>query len=163
MPLIFKDGKLLFVGDELAMDATCCCTGGEEGCTSDWSFTDKGFIAGGQDGAARAYSSPGSVANSPWSFVTSGSLTGLRIDFEDSDDVPPAYDGEKPPTTGDNCANYNPYVQRATATGTLTLPADGWISFSWEGLGEVQDADFEAMQIYLDGVLVAYALSLIHI
>jgi hypothetical protein len=155
--LHFEGGELIFEAGELAMHDDCCCGGTSPGCLSSWTFTDKGFIDGGQDGAVREYSSPGSVSNSPWSFASSGGLTGLRCDFEDSDDVPPAYAGTKPPTTGDNCANYNAYTQTATATGTLTLASNGYIAITWDGVGEVQDAEFELMQVKLDGVQIGFA------
>jgi hypothetical protein len=155
--LHFVGGELLFDGGELTMHDDCCCGGTDPSCLSSWTFTDKGFIDGGQDGALREYASPGSVSNSPWSFASSGGLTGLRCDFEDSDDVPPAYAGTKPPTTGDNCANYNAYTQTATATGTLTLASNGYIAITWDGVGETQDSEFEMMQVKLDGVQIGFA------
>jgi hypothetical protein len=123
-------------------------------CDISWTYTDEGFIDGGQDGAFRSYSPPGSVSNSPWEEI---GTCGLRLNFEDSDDVPPAYSGTKPPTSGAGCANHNPYTQRATATGTFTLASPGQISVTWTGIGEQQDEEYEQMSLYIDGVLLSRA------
>lgn len=125
-------------------------------CDIDWTFTDRGFIDGGQDGAERSYAAPDSVSASPWMII---GTCGLRLDFEDSDDVPPAYSGTKPPTTGAGCANHNPYVQYATAIGSFTLSESGQISVTWTGQGEQQDEEYEHMAIYIDGVLLSRAHS----
>ncbi len=123
-------------------------------CDIEWEFTDRGFIDGGQDGALRTYSDPGDVTASPWTLAGS---CGLRLDFEDSDDVPVAYDGLKPPTTGAGCANHNAYIQRATATGEFTLASPGNITVTWTGQGERQDPIYEVMALYIDGDLLSRA------
>jgi hypothetical protein len=46
-----------------------------------WSFTDVGFIDGGQNGAYRAYDDPNDVPASPWTILNGG--LGLRLDWED--------------------------------------------------------------------------------
>ncbi|HNU73908.1 MAG TPA: 30S ribosomal protein S2, partial [Deltaproteobacteria bacterium] len=50
-------GKVLFVGGQAAMHERCCCVS----FSQTWTFTDVGFIDGGQDGAYRAYADPTSV------------------------------------------------------------------------------------------------------
>jgi hypothetical protein len=132
------------------------CPCDDIGCVCDisWTFTDEGGIDGGQDGALREYASPSLVSNPLWTVI---STCGLRVDWEHSDDVPVAYGGTKPPTTGAGCANHNPYTQLATATGTFTLAEPGQISITWTGLGEQQDEEYEQMSVYIDGVLLSRA------
>ncbi len=107
--------------------------------TQAWSFTDQGFIAGGQNGAARAYDDPASVPASPWTILNNG--LGLRLDWEDDN----------------NCAGFNPNTQRATATAIITVPVDTIMTVDWSGLGETQAPNFELMSLSVDGMLVGSA------
>jgi len=107
--------------------------------TQEWSFTDRGFIAGGQNGAARAYDDPASVPASPWTILNDG--LGLRLDWED--------DG--------NCANFNDNTQSATATAIITVPVDTIMTVDWSGVGETEASNFELMSLSVDGALVGSA------
>jgi len=107
--------------------------------TQAWSFTDQGFIAGGQNGAARAYDDPADVPASPWTILNGG--LGLRLDWEDDN----------------NCAGFNPNTQRATATAIITVPVDTIMTVDWSGLGETQAPNFELMSLSVDGALVGSA------
>ena len=114
--------------------ASCCIE-----FTQAWSFTDVGFIAGGQNGAARAYNDPADVPASPWTILNDG--LGLRLDWEDDN----------------NCRNYNPNTQSATATAIITVPVDTIMTVDWAGLGETQVPNFELMSLSVDGALVGSA------
>ena len=107
--------------------------------TQAWSFTDIGFIDGGQNGAMRSYTDPAAVPASPWTILNSG--LGLRLDFEDDN----------------NCRNHNPNTQTATATAIITVPVDTIMTVDWSGLGETQAPNFELMSLSVDGVLVGSA------
>ena len=85
--------------DQDAFEECCCVT-----FSQTWSFTDSGFIDGGQDGAYRAYDDPADVPASPWSILNGG--LGLRLDWEDDE----------------NCQSHNPYTQYATATAVIVVP-----------------------------------------
>jgi hypothetical protein len=135
MPIQFLGGKILFVDGAIAMDPACCCVQFAQA----WSFTDSGFIDGGQDGAFRAYDDPGDVPASPWSIINDG--LSLRLDWEDDD----------------NCQNHNPYTQYATATCQITVPRDTIMTVNWSGMGETQDPWFELMSLYVNGNLVGSA------
>jgi len=105
----------------------------------EWSFTDQGFIDGGQGGAYRAYDDPDDVPASPWTILNGG--LGLRLDWEDDS----------------NCRNHNPNTQNATATCAITVPQAMIMTVSWSGLGETQDPNFELMSLYVGGNLVGSA------
>jgi len=107
--------------------------------TQDWSFTDAGFVDGGQDGAMRFYTDPASVTASPWTIFNGG--LGLRMDFEDDK----------------NCRFHNLHTQVATATGIITVPVDMIMTVDWSGLGETQDSNFELMSLSVDANLVGQA------
>ncbi len=107
--------------------------------TQQWSFTDSGFIDGGQDGAFRAYDDPADVAASPWSILNNG--LGLRLDWEDDQ----------------NCRSHNPYTQYATATCQITVPKAMIMTVNWSGMGETQDPNYELMSLYVNGGLVGSA------
>ncbi len=106
-----------------------------------WTFTDEGFIAGGQNGAFRIYTDPTMVASSPWT-VSSDALT-LRISYENDC----------------NCAGYNCYTQSGTARAMVfaALCSTARMNIGWTGLGERQLPDYEKMSLFVDGVQVAYA------
>jgi len=104
--------------------------------TQEWSFTDQGFIDGGQGGAFRAYDDPADVPASPWTILNGG--LGLRLDWEDDD----------------NCRNHNPYTQSATATCEITVPKAMIVTVSWSGMGETEDPNYELMSLSVDGDLV---------
>jgi len=114
--------------------AACCIEFAQR-----WSFTDRGFIDGGQDGAFRAYDDPDDVPASPWTILNHG--LGLRLDWEDDW----------------NCMNHNPYRQVATATCQITVPKAMIMTVSWSGMGETQDPNYELMNLYVDGGLVGSA------
>lgn len=107
--------------------------------TQQWSFTDSGFIDGGQDGAFRAYDDPADVPASPWSILNNG--LGLRLDWEDDQ----------------NCRNHNPYTQNATATAEIVVPQAMIMTVNWSGVGETQDPWYDVMSLYVDGNLVGSA------
>jgi hypothetical protein len=107
--------------------------------TQEWSFTDTGFIDGGQDGAFRAYDHPNDVPASPWSIFGDG--LGLRLDWEDDD----------------NCIGHNPYMQSATATAEIVVPVAMLMTVDWSGMGETEEADFELMSLHVDGDLIGSA------
>jgi len=107
--------------------------------TQEWSFTDDGFIDGGQDGAFRAYDDPGDVPASPWTILNGG--LGLRLDWEDDN----------------NCRNHNPYTQSATATAEIIVPKAMILTVNWSGMGETQDPNYELMSLSVDGGLVGSA------
>lgn len=104
-----------------------------------WSFTDSGFIDGGQSGAYRAYDNPEDVSASPWTVLNDG--LGLRLDWEDDN----------------NCRYHNPYTQNATATCEITVPKAMLMTVNWSGVGEVQDPGYDVMSLYVDGSLVGSA------
>jgi len=107
--------------------------------TQEWSFTDDGFIDGGQNGAFRAYDDPGDVPASPWTILNGG--LGLRLDWEDDN----------------NCRNHNPYTQSATATAEIIVPKAMILTVNWSGMGETQDPNYELMSLSVDGGLVGSA------
>ena len=98
-----------------------------------WTFTDLGFINGGQNGAFRAYNNPADVPASPWSIFNGG--LGLRLDFED--DI--------------NCRNHNPYTQRATANATIVVPRAMIMTVNWSGEGERQNEEYDVATLFVDG------------
>jgi hypothetical protein len=104
-----------------------------------WSFTDQGFIDGGQGGAYRAYDDPDDVSASPWTVLNNG--LGLRLDWEDDN----------------NCRYHNPYTQYATATCEITVPKAMIMTVNWSGMGETQDPNYELMSLYVNGNLVGSA------
>lgn len=107
--------------------------------TQQWSFTDSGFIDGGQNGAYRAYDDPADVPASPWAILNNG--LGLRLDWEDDQ----------------NCRSHNPYTQYATATCQITVPKAMIMTVNWSGMGETQDPNYELMSLYVNGNLVGSA------
>jgi hypothetical protein len=113
---------------------TCCIE-----FTQAWSFTDEGFIAGGQFGALRSYGDPASVPASPWTILNNG--LGLRLDWEDDS----------------NCAGFNENTQSATATAIITVPVDTIMTVDWSGVGEAQSPNFELMSLSVDNMLVGSA------
>jgi hypothetical protein len=120
--------------DAAGQCAACCIE-----FTQQWSFTDLGFIDGGQDGAFRAYDNPADVPASPWSILNNG--LGLRLDWEDDW----------------NCRFHNPYTQYATAACRITLPRAMIMTVSWSGMGERQAPWYDIMSLYVDGGLVGSA------
>ncbi|HEV56347.1 MAG TPA: hypothetical protein ENN87_02475 [Phycisphaerales bacterium] len=113
--------------------AACC--GGLEVAVS-WSFTDTGFIDGGQDGAYRAYDHPAMVPASPWMLAVDG--LGLRLDFEE--DL--------------NCRGHNPYTQYATATCQITVNERAILTATWSGMAETERLNRELMVMTLGGNLL---------
>jgi len=107
--------------------------------TQEWSFTDQGFIDGGQSGAFRAYDDPADVPASPWTILNGG--LGLRLDWEDDN----------------NCRNHNPYTQSATATAEIIVPKAMILTVNWSGMGETQDPNYELMSLSVNGGLVGSA------
>jgi alpha-tubulin suppressor-like RCC1 family protein len=107
---------------------------------SSWSFTDDGFISGGQNGAHREYMDPSSVPASPWSYRSTDHHS-LRLSYENDN----------------NCANYNPYTQSGTAVATVTAQCPIRMYVSWSGQGETQDSNYELMNCYIDGNFVGQA------
>jgi len=130
---VLSSGKTA-VFDAEGKCAACCIE-----FTKRWSFTDSGFIDGGQNGAYRAYDNPDDVPASPWTILNNG--FGLRLDWEDD------Y----------NCRSHNPYTQKATATCHITVPKAMIMTVSWSGMGETQGSDYEMMSLYVDGDLVGSA------
>ena len=104
-----------------------------------WSFTDVGFIDGGQNGAYRAYDDPNDVPASPWNYING--LFGLRLRFEDDW----------------NCRSHNPYSQFASAGATLLIPRPMILTVSWSGAGEQQNTNFELMEFWVGGNSVGKA------
>jgi hypothetical protein len=113
---------------------TFLCGGGPV-ASINWSYTDLGFILGGQNGALRQYSDSTSVAASPWVPANAG-LT-LRLNFENDAECPAAY--------------HNPYRQIATALGTVQPFFCGVtrMNINWSGLGEKELPQFEKMVLYV--------------
>lgn len=99
----------------------------------EWTFTDAGFVDGGQDGAARSYNTPPEVDAAPWSFATPDRL-GLRLDWENSSDCPNGYNG---------------YTQTATAMAVARAERDLVLTVNWSGMGELEDSNYELMTFYL--------------
>ena len=135
MPLMLWEGKPLIVDGKLAMHERCCCIQ----FIQTWTFTDEGFIDGGQNGAYRAYDDPDDVPASPWTILNGG--FGLRLDWEDDQ----------------NCMGHNPFTQTATATATIIVPRRMLMTVDWSGMGETQDPDYELMSLSVDGGLVGSA------
>jgi len=116
--------------DQQTFEDCCCVT-----FSQTWSFTDTGFIDGGQDGAYRAYDDPGDVPASPWTILNDG--LSLRLDWEDDQ----------------NCMGHNPYTQYATATCEIIVPRALVMTVTWSGEGETQDPNYELMSLYVGGNL----------
>ncbi len=135
MGVYFWQGKVLFVGGQVAMHERCCCVS----FSQTWTFTDVGFIDGGQDGAYRAYDDPDDVPASPWSILNGG--LSLRLDWEDDQ----------------NCRSHNPYTQSATATAEIIVPRAMVMTITWSGMGETQDPWYELMNLSVDGNLIGSA------
>jgi hypothetical protein len=139
--VVLEEGKLgLLESGRLSVfnaDGQCpsCCIE----FTQAWSFTDVGFIAGGQNGTARAYDDPADVPASPWTILNGG--LGLRLDWEDDN----------------NCAGFNDNTQSATATAIITVPVDTIMTVDWSGVGETEAPNFELMSLSVDGMLVGSA------
>ncbi len=130
---LLESGKLSAFNEDGQCPA-CCIE-----FTQAWSFTDQGFIAGGQNGALRSYDDPDSVPASPWTIQNGG--LGLRLDWEDDN----------------NCAGFNPNTQRATATAAIVVPVDTIMTVTWSGVGETEAPNFELMSLSVDGMLVGEA------
>lgn len=128
------EGGRVSVFNEDGKCPSCCIE-----FTQEWTFTDVGFIAGGQNGALRSYDDPDSVAASPWTILNNG--LGLRLDWEDDN----------------NCAGFNPNTQSATATAIITVPVDTIMTVNWSGVGETQAPNFELMSLSVDSMLVGSA------
>ena len=139
MPVQFYDNKILFVNtsgvSRIAMHERCCCVSFSQA----WTFTDVGFIDGGQDGAFRAYADPGDVPASPWTILSDG--LGLRLDWEDDR----------------NCRDHNPNTQSATATCEIVVPRPLVMTVTWSGVGETEASNFELMSLHVNGDLVGSA------
>jgi alpha-tubulin suppressor-like RCC1 family protein len=106
-----------------------------------WSFTDQGFIAGGQNGATRSYSDPGSVSHSPWT-KSADNLT-LQLNFEP--------DGL--------CSGYNQFEQVATGMTTLSFTSTVRVQMDWAGMVEQRNAGYDLLQIFADGSPIVQAES----
>ncbi len=104
-----------------------------------WSLSDEGFIAGGQNGAFRAYDYPSEVVSSLWSLFNDG--LSARLEWEDDS----------------NCEGYNPNTQYGMAVRSITNQQTSLLTVSWSGMGETQDPSFELMSLYVDGVLIGSA------
>jgi hypothetical protein len=144
-PIVDASGAIIECGEGTCppcADDPCVDT-----CGFEWEFTDKGLVDGGQDGAERTYADPGTVTAPGWSIICDG----LRWDFEDS------YDVGVDTYPGPGCSNHNPYTQSGTATSLFTLASDGFITITWGGMGEQEDAFFELMAIHIDGSLISLA------
>jgi len=123
---------------------------------SGWIFTDQGFIAGGQNGAFRAYNNPASVPASPWSFpgtaMCSTSTTGgllLRMNFENDANCPAQHG---PP--------FNPHTQVATAEAVIAVGCTTRLRVNWCGIGERhQPLHYELMTLHVNDELLADAHS----
>lgn len=130
---LLEDGRVALFNEQ-GQCPSCCVE-----LTQAWSFTDVGFINGGQNGAFRAYDDPDEVPASPWSILNGG--LGLRLDWEDDC----------------NCASHNCNTQTATATAIITVPVDMIMTVDWSGVGETQAPNFELMSLFVDGALVGSA------
>jgi len=108
-----------------------------------WAFTDQGFIAGGQNGAFRAYEDPTSVAASPWSFLSPDKRS-FRVSFEDD---------------GVTCSGANQFIQVATAAAAIMVGSPTVMPVSWSGIVEWQNAGYDKMFLYVDDCQVASAES----
>jgi len=128
-----QSGYPVLIGQQAFED--CCCVT----FSQTWSFTDVGFIDGGQDGAYRAYDDPDDVPASPWTILNDG--LSLRLDWEDDQ----------------NCRSHNPYTQSATATCEIIVPRALVMTVTWSGEGETQDPNYELMSLYVGGNLVGSA------
>lgn len=135
--------------DDGAIMSECCCI---EDALSEWTFTDQGFVYGGQAGALRTYNSPGDVSESPWT----ANSDGLRLDFENDDNCSDQWvDGR----------GANPNEQIATARAILTLTQRMRLSITWSGMAERQNplpgdsTVYERMELYIDDDLKGSAHS----
>ena len=135
MAIYWHNGHILWSGGHIAMHERCCCVS----FSQTWTFTDVGFIDGGQGGAYRAYDDPATIPASPWSILSGG--RSLQLNWEDDN----------------NCRGHNPYTQSATATAQITVPRPMIMTITWSGMGETQDPMYELMSLYVDGGLVGSA------
>lgn len=112
---------------------------------SGWLFTDQGCIAGGQNGAFRAYNDPSQVTASPWSFPPSSGSLKLRMEYEDDW----------------NCAQYNENIQTATAEAVITVApnSSARLTVDWTGMVEQHNSGYERMWLYVDGCPTGYSQS----
>lgn len=85
----------------------------------------------------------GIIGDSPWSISDNGLR--LRYAIEDSQ----------------NCRGQNPYTQTGTAVAIITACKKGsqWLYVDFEGIAEFQDTNFERMEFYLNGQLLASGTS----
>jgi len=105
-----------------------------------WKFTDQGAIASGHNGSIRNYTSNSVPAGGLWS-VEADNLT-LKVSWENSSNCP---------------GGTNPNTQSATATINMTTTKLQKIGLSWIGIGELEAANFEKMEVYIDGNLIGSA------
>lgn len=99
-----------------------------------WAFTDAGSLAYGHNGSTRNYNSGQTFPQGAlWSISNSG--IGLRITYENSA----------------NCGGSNSLTQSGTATASVYVTTQKIILVSWEGIGELQDSNFDAMTLKIDG------------
>lgn len=105
-----------------------------------WKFTDDGAIASDHNGSLRNYTSNSMPPGGLWS-VDGDNLT-LKVSWENSSNCP---------------SGTNPNTQSATATINMTTTKLQTIGLSWIGIGELQAANFEKMEVYIDGNLIGSA------
>jgi hypothetical protein len=114
---------------------------------SGWLFTDEGFIAGGQVGAFRQYTTPSSVIASPWSFPSSSGSLKMRMEYEDDA----------------NCVfpEFNANIQIVSAEAVLTIApgCPARMTLNWGGMVEQENTGYERMWFYVDGNEIASAQS----
>ncbi len=112
-----------------------CCT-----FNQNWTFTDHGFISGGQEGAYRSYTDPLSVPSSPW-VVSNGGKT-MRLNWENDS----------------NCGvGYNPFKQTAGAITNVKLCDTTTVNVTWSGYGETEKSSFDVMSFFVNGTLIGSA------
>jgi hypothetical protein len=106
---------------------------------TDWTFTDIGFVLGGQNGAFRSYVDPSAVTASPWSFQSPDKKS-LRMSFKNDFNCTQSHG---PP--------YNPNTQTGNATATIYVSCATKMKIAWSGVGETELSNFELMTLSIDG------------
>lgn len=104
-----------------------------------WKYTDQGAIAFGHNGSLRNYTSNSMPPGSLWQ-ASADNFT-QKVIWENSF----------------NCDGTNSNTQIATASINMTTTKSQKIGLSWVGIGEMQDANFEKMQVYINGNLIGSA------
>ncbi len=104
-----------------------------------WQFTDSGALAAGHDGSDRSYTSDNIPPGGLWS-VSDDNLTS-QVTWENSK----------------NCGGSNANLQTATATINIKTLIPQKIGLSWDGVGELQESDFDMMEVYINGILIGSA------